>query len=74
MKNKLLSTILLVALVCFTISGKAQNSTILPLQKKCPVICDNDDHRDVYTDEYLMALSSLGEIDLKGIITTQYFG
>ena len=42
----------------------------LPLYKDCPVIYDNDDHRDTYTDEYLLALSSLGEIDLKGIITT----
>jgi hypothetical protein len=43
---------------------------VLPLYKDSPVIYDNDDHRDVYTDEYLLALSSLGEINLKGIITT----
>ena len=42
----------------------------LPLYKDYPVIYDNDDHRDVYTDEYLLALSSLGEINFKGIITT----
>lgn len=42
----------------------------LPFYKKCLVIYDNDDHRDVYTDEYLLALSSLEEIDLRGIITT----
>jgi hypothetical protein len=42
----------------------------LPLYKKNPVIYDNDDHRDVYTDEYLLALGSIGEIDFKGIITT----
>jgi len=34
------------------------------------VIYDNDDHRDVYTDEYLLALSSLDEINFKAIITT----
>ncbi len=34
------------------------------------VIADNDDHRDVYTDEYLLALAHLGEIELKGLITT----
>lgn len=45
-------------------------SDILPLHKICLVICDNDDHRDVYTDEYLMALSSIGDIKLKGMITT----
>jgi len=48
----------------------SDSSLKLPLYKDCPVIYDNDDHRDVYTDEYLLALSSLGEIDLKGIITT----
>lgn len=41
-----------------------------PLKKNCRVIYDNDDHRDVYTDEYLLALSSIGEIKFKGIITT----
>jgi hypothetical protein len=42
----------------------------LPLYKNSLIIYDNDDHRDVYTDEYLLALSSIGEIKLKGIITT----
>ncbi len=42
----------------------------LPAYKDSPVIVDNDDHRDVYLEEYLMALGSLGEIDLRGIITT----
>lgn len=71
MRNKHASTILLIAVFCFSaISGRAQTTGILPLPKNSPVICDNDDHRDVYTDEYLMALSSIGEIDLKGIITT----
>ena len=35
-----------------------------------PVVYDNDDHRDVYTDEYLLALASAGEITLAGMITT----
>lgn len=35
-----------------------------------PIVYDNDDHRDVYTDEYLLALASAGEITLAGIITT----
>lgn len=42
----------------------------LPFDKTCPVVYDNDDHRDVYTDEFLLALAHLGEIDLKGMITT----
>jgi len=41
-----------------------------PLYKNSLIIYDNDDHRDVYTDEYLLALSSIGEIKLEGIITT----
>ena len=35
-----------------------------------PVIYDNDEVLDVYTDEYVMALASLGEIQLKGMITS----
>ena len=42
----------------------------LPYDRSCPVIYDNDDHRDTYTDEFLLALASAGEIDLRGIITT----
>lgn len=42
----------------------------LPFDHACPVFYDNDDHRDVYTDEYLMALAHLGEIRLTGITTT----
>ena len=38
--------------------------------KACPVIFDNDDPRDCYSDEFMMAAASLGEIDCKGIITT----
>ncbi len=43
---------------------------VLPYDATCPVVYDNDDHRDVYTDEYLYALASAGEIDLRGIITS----
>ncbi len=35
-----------------------------------PVVYDNDDHRDVYTDEYLLALASAGAIGLPGMVTT----
>ena len=42
----------------------------LPFNHLNPVIYDNDDHRDMYTDEYLLALTSAGEINLRAIITT----
>lgn len=42
----------------------------LPFDRNCPVFHDNDDHRDVYTEEYLMALAHLGEIRLVGLTTT----
>jgi inosine-uridine nucleoside N-ribohydrolase len=42
----------------------------LPFDRACPVFHDNDDHRDVYTEEYLMALAHLGEIRLVGLTTT----
>ncbi len=44
----------------------------LPCDRTCPVFYDNDDRRDVYTDEYLLALAHLGDIELKGMITSQY--
>ena len=42
----------------------------MPYDKNHPVIYDNDDTRDVYTDEYLMALASAGDIKLLGMITS----
>lgn len=42
----------------------------LPFDRSCPVFHDNDDHRDVYTEEYLMALAHLGEVRLAGLTTT----
>lgn len=42
----------------------------LPFDHSCSVFYDNDDHRDVYTDEYLLALAHLGDIRLMGITTT----
>ena len=44
--------------------------SILSYDNSNPVIYDNDSHEDMYTDEYLMALASSGDINLKGIITT----
>jgi hypothetical protein len=42
----------------------------LPYNASCPVIYDNDAVIDVYTDEYIMALASAGEIRLVGMITS----
>ena len=42
----------------------------LPYSRTNPVVYDNDSVVDVYTDEYLLALSSLGEIQLKGMLTS----
>ena len=42
----------------------------LPFDRTCPVFHDNDDHRDVYTEEYLMALARLGAVVLVGLSTT----
>lgn len=51
-------------------TSAAQTLSELSLPQVKYVIYDNDDHRDVYTEEYLMALSHLGEIELLGMITT----
>ncbi len=42
----------------------------LPYDHPCPVIYDNDTVIDVYTDEYLMALASAGDIHLVGMVTS----
>lgn len=63
----------LIILLLFTISsitvliGKLAD---IPYNHTSPVIYDNDETIDVYTDEYLMALSSLGEINLLAFITS----
>jgi hypothetical protein len=46
------------------------NNCVLPYDHTNPVIYDNDCHCDVYTDEILFALSSAGELDVRGFITT----
>lgn len=42
----------------------------LPYDSTCPVVYDNDDADDMYTDEYLLSLASAGDISLKGMITS----
>ena len=43
---------------------------LFPFDRSNPVIYDNDNALDVYTDELVMALASAGEIDLRGMIST----
>lgn len=54
----------------WTSSSSTEVVDTIPFDNSCPVIYDNDDHRDMYTDEYLFALASAGSINLKGIITS----
>jgi len=42
----------------------------LPYGRGNPVVYDNDEAVDMYTDEYLLALASMGEIQLVGMITS----
>lgn len=42
----------------------------LPYDRTNPVVYDNDDVADVYADEYLLSLASLGDVRLNGIITS----
>lgn len=61
------------AILVISLLGALQTSGSnhkLPFDCTNPVIYDNDDHRDMYTDEYLLSLASAGDIVLKEIITT----
>ncbi|MBD3377521.1 hypothetical protein GF406_21005 [candidate division KSB1 bacterium] len=57
-------------LLLFFASVLAQPRAHLPFQAISAVVADNDDHRDVYTDEYLMLCSHLGEFRLLGLVTS----
>jgi predicted small lipoprotein YifL len=46
------------------------NPIRLPYDKFNPVVYDNDEAIDAYVDEYLLALASIAEIQLKGILTS----
>ena len=46
----------------------ASNGTF-PYDASCPVISDNDESADVYTDFYIMSLASAGTIHLVGMYT-----
>lgn len=43
---------------------------VLPYDSTCPVIYDNDETIDAYTDDVIMAYASTGEIKLVGMITS----
>ena len=49
---------------------RSRNRSDLPYNRGNPVVYDNDEAVDMYTDEYLLALASLGEIQLHGILTS----
>src|SRR5210317_414779 len=49
---------------------KKFNSVILPYDNTNPIIYDKDEAINCYTDEYLLALSSAGEIKLLALITS----
>ena len=38
-----------------------------------PIIVDNDDPNDTYTDEYVFALAAAGAINLKGVLTSSSY-
>lgn len=53
-----------------TAVSAATSPAPFPFDRACPVFHDNDDHRDVYTEEYLMALAHLGKLKLVGLTTS----
>lgn len=75
MRWRNLSTLSGGLLICLVAAGQIAHPTNLaavdlPYNSTCPIVYDNDSHDDMYTDEYLLALASAGEITLKGMITT----
>jgi hypothetical protein len=48
---------------------KKAGNDVFPYDTTCPVISDNDESADVYTDFYIMSLASAGTINLVGMYT-----
>jgi len=69
MHSTLFFTISIYFFICPFLSW-SQTLKDLPIHKSELVIYDNDDHRDVYTDEYLLSLNHSETVNLIGIITT----
>ena len=64
-------SVTILALGLFGIGSVRESLAIsLPYDNTCPIIYDNDDADDMYTDEYLLSLVSAGNITLKGMITS----
>jgi hypothetical protein len=59
-----------VAMMSFVLACCGRHTSKVPYNRYYPVVYDNDGVLDMYTDEYLLALSSLGEIQLRGMITS----
>jgi hypothetical protein len=64
-----LAAVVLMVVLVLTPLGTDQ-SRRLPYGVSNPVIYDKDEAVDQYVDEYLLALASIGEIQLKGMITS----
>lgn len=54
----------------YSTQGSTPPTGSFPCSNTNPIIIDNDEYDDVYDQDYLMALASIGEIQLKGIITS----
>ncbi len=59
-----------VAAASILIGCESTETIRVPYDNSNPVVYDNDETIDMYTDEYLMALASSGEIHLVGIVTS----
>jgi len=57
-------------IVAIAVSFYQFTTPLFPYDRSNPVIYDNDNALDIYTDELVMALASAGEIDLRGMIST----
>jgi hypothetical protein len=64
--------VVLFAGIGLAINVATKTTITLPYDNKNPIVYDNDEVIDVYTDDYLMALASAGEIDLRGMITSSF--
>ncbi len=68
MKPSFLVAVLLPSLLLATLARESRQNVRVPYDNANPILYDNDDHRDAYVGEYLMVLTSAGDIDLQGTI------
>ena len=69
-KFALFFIVLFFSIIVMAFNVLSSKLATIPYDGSNPVVYDNDETIDVYTDEYLMALSSLGEIELLGFVTS----